>query len=194
MASFFMDQLSATTRSLTPWTNYNASDDYIDTIQDYEPNNQIETQHDLSRFGRTNDIAALYNEENKAMQREYIEGIVIGALLVLAAAIVWFIIILILNCLGEKRVGFFAGSFTHPSSVVKRHEDGQGVEVVTNKEKVQDTTPAVDPVVVTRFNRRVGIVRVLFVCCGLAVIVSGKMILLLTIANFNYYFTTNFFI
>ena len=181
MASFFIDQLSATTRSLTPWTNYNASDDYIDTIQDYEPNNQIETQHDLSRFGRTNDIAALYNEENKAMQREYIEGIVIGALLVLAVAIVWFIIILILNCLGEKRVGFFAGSFTHPS-VVKRHEDGQGVEVVTNKAKVQDTTPVVDPVIVTRFNRRVGIVRVLFVCCGLAVIVSGKMIL-----YFDYY-------
>jgi hypothetical protein len=173
MASFFIDQLSATTRSLTPWTNYNASDDYIDTVQDYEPNDQIETQHDLSRFGRTNDIAALYNEENKEIQRDYIEGIVIGALLVLAVAIVWFIGIVILNCLGEKRVGFFAGSFTHPS-VNKRHEDGQGVEVVTDKEKVQDTTPAVDPVVVTRFNMRVGMVRVLFVCCGLAVIVSGK--------------------
>ena len=59
-----------TTRSLTPWTNYNASDDYIDTITEYEPNDQIETQHDLSRFGRTNDIAALYEKGEEEQRRE----------------------------------------------------------------------------------------------------------------------------
>lgn len=176
--AFITDQMS-TTRSLTPWTNFNATDDYIDTVQDYEPNDQIEMQHDLSRFGRTNDIAALYDQENKDLQREYIEGIVIGALLVMAVAIAWFIVILILNCLGEKRVGFFAGSFTHPSVTSEPPDDEQAVEVITDKAKLQGTSTAVDPGVVNKFDRRVMTVRVMFVCCGLAVIVSGKNILFL---------------
>ena len=87
-------------------------------------------------------------------------------------AIVWFVVILILNCLGEKRVGFFAGSFTHPSS--KRPDDGQGVEVVTDKPELQGTTTVVDSAIVNKFNRRVMTVRIMFVCCGIAVIVSGK--------------------
>lgn len=186
--AFIADQMS-TTRSLNPWTNFNATDDYIYTIQEYEPNDQIETQHDLSRFGRTNDIAALYDEENKELQREYIEGIVIGALLVLAVAIVWFIVILILNCLGEKRVGFFAGSFTHPSS--KRPDDGQGVEVVTDTKKLQGATTAVDPFIMNKFNRRVMTVRIMFVCCGIAVIVSGKKTITIQLLYILLQFSTN---
>lgn len=172
-------------RSLTPWAEWNETDDYITNIVAYDPNKQIEQQHDMPRFGRTNDIASLYEEGNKDKQREYIAGIAIGAVFILVVSIVWFIVILILNCLGEKRVGFFAGHFTHPSATNEAPEEG-GSTAVKEKEQQHDTdNPSGDPVAEEKFKRRVMTVRVMFVCCGIAVIVSGLIFYLKGIAMFK---------
>jgi hypothetical protein len=60
------------------------------------------------RMGRTNDVTVMINGTDE-QQREYIEGIIIAALLAFVFFILWMTTIIIFKCCGHDRVGFFSG-------------------------------------------------------------------------------------
>lgn len=178
-------------RELTPLINYTESN-YMP--KPYEVPKAISKTHEQPRFGRTNDIGALINGSEQV--DDYILGIIIGAMIILIVAIVWFFAVVCLKIAGQKRVGFLAGRLTRPSSANSSQgtdEDGEkgAIEVVmendddggSNEERVDEAVlmsstmnnSTNESPVDKNFNRRVWAVRGVFVLSGLLVIISGGL-------------------
>lgn len=67
----------------------------------------------IPRFGHTNDFAALF--ESRSTSSDYIQGILFYGCLAFGGFLFWATILLVLKCLGRKRVGFWSGhAFRHP--------------------------------------------------------------------------------
>jgi hypothetical protein len=67
-----------------------------------------ETFHGTPRFGRSNDFALLFSED-QAAQTSYIKGIIFIGVLIFTFFLVWLILLLVFKCLGKK-VGFLSGA------------------------------------------------------------------------------------
>jgi ABC-type Fe3+-siderophore transport system permease subunit len=93
-------------------------------------------------------------EGNKEIQENYILGITAGAMLIFAIALFMFIVLMCIKCAGPKRVGFLAGRLNHPD-YDPTNKDVNGFDAKKDKE----------------FTRKVGVVRLMFVISGLAVVV-----------------------
>lgn len=174
-------------RELTPLVNFSASD-YIP--EPYTPPRSIASTHNQPRFGRTNDFETLINGTNDDIQ-DYIIGIILGAMIILIVAILWFFVIVCLKVAGRKRVGFFAGRLVRPvassaSSDGSGGGKGDGVEVVmagngqednndVDEAVPVDTAAAASNTVDKKFKRRVWFVRGVFVISGLMVIAAGGL-------------------
>ena len=180
---FFTDR-----RDLNPWLGFNAS---VYVPQPYQAPRPIVNGHNKPRFGKPNDIGTLF-DGNGDTTTDYVMGIVAGAIIIFLVALVWSFAIICLKISGPKRVGFLAGKFVRPSASspkggTQENGEGGGFEVVMRNEQefsedlVDEAVAvnrmynaAVDPVAEKYFRTRVGAVRIMFVCSGIAVIVAGK--------------------
>ena len=115
-------------RQLSPLLNYTDSD-YIP--KPYDVPQTIISTHNQPRYGHTNDFASVIDKNKQETMDDYIVGIIIGAIIILAVALVWFSVIIILKILGEKKVGFFAGRLVAKKEEVSLSE-GDKVEVCDN--------------------------------------------------------------
>jgi hypothetical protein len=64
--------------------------------------------HETPRFGRSNEFALLFSE-NQAEQSDYIRGLLFTGVLIFTFFFVWLILLLVFKCLGRK-VGFLSGA------------------------------------------------------------------------------------
>ena len=186
------DHSSSYERLLYPLLQYNES--YYDP-PNYVPPPIVTDTHDQPRFGLPNNLDGVISGDEK-QTRDYVTGAIIGSLIIAIVAIVWFIAIICLKIAGTKRVGFLAGRFVRPFDAAEVTEE-KGVEVVLDRDEEDDEGDAPqdrnEPPTPTNNNNsavaaaypdqsrvrenfgiRVGIVRALFLLCGIVVIVSGE--------------------
>ena len=187
------DHSSSYERLLYPLLQYNES--YYDP-PNYVPPPIVTETHSQPRFGRTNNLDGVISGD-ETQTRDYVTGAIIGSLIIAIVAIVWFIAIICLKIAGTKRVGFLAGRFVRPydaAAIGAENEKDRGVEVVLDRDDDEDegdaqhrNEPSTPPMnnnnspaypdqsrVRENFGIRVGIVRALFLLCGIVVIVSGE--------------------
>lgn len=110
--------------------------------------------------------------DNSEQQKDYVLGVIIGAIIILSVAVIWLVLILSLRIAGQDRVGFLAGR------LVKYTEENGGVEVEINDEEddLIDEAHEVEQTTEKRevlFKRKVTAVRLVFVISGMIVISSG---------------------
>jgi len=156
---------------------------------DYVAPRGIQSQHNSPRYGFPNDISSLIDGSDDVT--DYILGVVIGAIIILLVAVVWGFIIAGLRIAGPKRVGFLAGKFVEPGS--EWNDGKEGIEVVydptgdpsSENHRVSTAVPVVDEATARSFNRRVWLVRGMFVLSGIAVIISGILFYAKGVAAFQ---------
>jgi len=164
-------------RHLEPLLDYTPST-YIP--EPYTAPNSISATHNQPRYGHTNDFETLIDGGEDAT-RDYITGIIIGALIILSVAVVWFLAIVILKCMGEKKVGFLAGRLIRHTATTGSSSKGEGVEVVmpspSNPEDgIDEGVPvnhAIDTETEQKFTRSVHLIRAIFILSAIVVIISG---------------------
>lgn len=166
-------------RELSPLINFTDSDWMPEP---YVVPRTISSTHNQPRFGHTNDFNALIDGSEEQV-KEYALGVLVGAMIILGVAILWFFVIVTLKIVGQKRVGFLAGRFVRPTS---EEDSDEGVEVVMAGGGRGDDGGDPDeglPADYTgskmsasenkKFNRSVWIGRAVFILAGLMVIISG---------------------
>ena len=145
----FATDLAGAARALTPLQVFNASG-YVPEL--YARPGNVAKYHNRPRFGFTNDFQALLAGiagEGDGTGADYVKGIIIGSVIVLCVALVWFLAIMGLKAAGQRRVSFFAGRLVRPGP--------EGDDAARDE----------------KFARTTWIVRVAFVLSGVAVIVAG---------------------
>jgi len=141
------------------------------------------SRHNSPRFGLPSDITPLLDgSASKEDTTDYIVGIVIGAIIVLAVALVWFFVIVLLKVAGSDKVGFFAGRFVEPGSgSVRNGAEKEGMEIQledngrneSSQHRISTAVPVVDEGKRKSFNRRVWLARVMFILSAFGVIIAG---------------------
>lgn len=61
------------------------------------------------RFGHTNNVTLLI-DGNKEQGTDYLIGIIAASIAMFGFFLIWLVNLVVLKCLGPKRVGFFSGS------------------------------------------------------------------------------------
>jgi len=148
----------------------------------YDASKIVTDQHHFPRFGHTNDIAALASGSDAAT--DYVVGIVTGALLVLAVALVWALVLVGLKAAGHRRVGCLAGRLEGPDAGAGGAAPREAGKFPLLEEEPEDDADAGRPLLMSehvdgrheaaqKFKRTVLATRAVFVLSGLAVIVSS---------------------
>ena len=173
-----------------PLAEYNATP-Y--TPEPYDPTKIVADQHHFPRFGHTNDVAALAEGGDAAV--DYVVGILSGALLILAVAVMWALLLVGLRVCGQRRVGFLAGRLEHPDLRGDDASRGDGGQLPLIEEEPADGYPLLvsehsrkGPEATKRakkFQRTVRANRAAFVLSGVAVIVSSILFLTNGIKSFQ---------
>ncbi|KAL9178595.1 hypothetical protein ACHAXT_001933 [Thalassiosira profunda] len=184
-------------RRLDPLINFTVNDF---APVEYVPPSHISNTHNQPRFGFTNDVGVLLSGSEEQKQ-EYVKGVLIGAMIILGVAVLWFLIIISLKAMGQKKVGFLAGRLVRPEHGAKKAEgaggEETGVEVVMEGDKspddedgnvpgeneISEAVPiassageAVDAEKTEKkFRRKVWAVRGMFVVSGILVMVAGGL-------------------
>ena len=89
----------------------------------------------------------MIDENSEETAQDYILGIVIGAMIILIVALLWFFVIIVLKLQGQKKVGFFAGRLVRPVDAnliaAKQEEDinENEDEQPLNEEEVNEAVP-----------------------------------------------------
>ena len=186
------DYLGSSHRELYPMLNWTDSN-Y--TPAEYIAPGAIEQTHNQPRWGHTNNLGALIDANSEETAQDYVLGVIIGAMVILIVALVWFFAIVVLKIMGEKKVGFLAGRLVRPVDLNNLPDTQQaGVEVVIenegeeqplNKEagaenEVDEAVPVTNnnhefSPAEKRFNRKVWAVRIMFVLSGILVMISGGL-------------------
>lgn len=108
-----------------PLETFNASD-FVP--KPYGPSRNIIHQHVFPRFGHTNNFGALVSglmDNPSSSQgaggrdppaKDYIVGVIAGAMFILGVSLVWSMVVVALKIAGQKRVGFLAGRLEHPDA------------------------------------------------------------------------------
>jgi len=171
------------------------------TPKPYEVPKNIIDQHQFTRFGHTNNFQAfvkgLTHQSSSDTTTDYIVGVCAFAMLILAIALLWFMVIIGLNVAGKKKVGFLAGRLVHPDyddDAAKSgrlpviEEEPTSTEVEEIESNLEESGDLSTPLVINndttgsglerekrdrKFNRRVLAVRVTFALSGLMVIICG---------------------
>lgn len=132
----------------------------------------------------------MIDKNSEETAQDYILGIVIGAMIILIVALLWFFVIIILKLQGQKKVGFFAGRLIRPidANLIaakqqaiaddNANEDNQPLNegVVNEAVPVSSSTPQYrDANTNEKFNQRVWAVRLMFVLSGCFVIIAGGL-------------------
>lgn len=143
----------------------------------------VENRHNSPRFGLPSDITPLLDgSASKNDATDYIVGIAIGAIIVLAVALVWFFVIVSLKVAGSEKVGFLAGRFSEPagsgSGCNGAEKEGTEVQLEDNGRselRISTAVPVADEGKRKSFKRRVWFVRGMFILSGIGVIVGGAL-------------------
>ena len=183
-------------RRLDPLINFTANSSY--SPEEYVPPKHISNTHNQPRFGFTNDVGVLLSGSEEQKQ-EYVKGVLIGAMIILGVAVLWFLVIISLKAMGQKKVGFLAGRLVRPDGSKKADGAGgeeAGVEVVMEGDKPSDDNGNVPgeneiseavPIASSageavdaektekKFRRKVWAVRGMFVISGILVMVAGGL-------------------
>ena len=181
-------------RELYPMLNWTDSN-YTPT--EYVAPGAIEQTHNQPRWGHTNNLGALIDANSEETDQDYVLGVIIGAMIILIVALVWFFAIAILKIMGEKKVGFLAGRLVRPvdlNNLPDTTDEKGGVEVVMENEgeeqplnKEAGAENEVDEAIAVTnnnnefspaekiFNRKVWAVRIMFVLSGILVMISGGL-------------------
>jgi len=155
-------------RHLYPLLNY-TEEDY--KAPQYEASRSIFRAHNQPRFSHNDDFGDLLSG-NTDQQKDYIIGVLTGAIIILCVALLWFALILGLRIAGQNRVGFLSGR------LVKYTEENGAIEVEINEEEGDDDIIIDGPIVQHAidkvfFKRKVTAVRLMFVISGIVVIAAG---------------------
>lgn len=112
-------------------------------------------------------------EGNREIQENYILGITAGAMLIFAIALFMFTVLMIIKCAGPKRVGFLAGRLNHP------YYDGNTPDLIDQDVNEYDAKKD------KKFKTKVGIVRLMFVISGSAVVICVVLFYIKGMAAFR---------
>ena len=159
-------------RYLYPLLNY-TEEDY--TAPSYEASKSIFRAHGQPRFGHNDDFGDLLSGESD-QQKDYVIGVISGAIIILCVALFWFAAILGLRFSGQKRVGFLSGRLVKHNIEKGANELEIEEERVPADDVVVDDNDVVQPGTDKRevlFNRKVTAVRLVFVTCGMVVLAAG---------------------
>lgn len=187
--SIEIEQNGLAMRELGELVNYTDSNF---TPVPYEVPRSIYQAHNQPRWGKPNDFDALV--EGGDQTQEYVLGVIIGAMIILIVAMLWFFAIVCLKIVGQERVGFLAGRMVRPCAGQSRGADENdergGVEVVMEDDQAlrgsgneaEEAVPVSNGMndatnnaahVDKMFERRVWAVRGMFVLSGIVVLISG---------------------
>lgn len=181
-----------------PLEQYNATPF---TPKPYDVSKNVENQHHVFRFGHTNNIDNLVHQVlgySEDTANDYIVGIFSAAMLILGVALIWFMVILGLQIAGQKKVGFLAGRLEHPDYGKTNNEAQDSTRTLPTIDEEPSTEGEIDqslldfdtsPLLIgknldsevevakreKKFNRKVFIVRMIFIFSGISVIVSGAL-------------------
>lgn len=184
----FITNHNHTYRHLTPLLDYTPST-YIP--EPYTAPATISATHNQPRYGHTNNFETLIDGGEDAT-KDYITGIIIGAIIILSVAVVWFMVIVVLKFMGEKKVGFLAGRLIRPTTTTGTSSKEEGVEVVMPSSSNQQdgidegipvnnnathttTSNTIDSPTEQKFTRSVYLTRTIFILSGIIVIISGGL-------------------
>jgi len=191
---YYSIEQNGAVRELGELINFTVSD-FIPAT--YDAPRQISTTHNQPRFGYPNDFQALVNGGDQT--QDYVLGVVIGAMIILIVAIVWFFGIISLKIAGQKRVGFFAGRLVRPDAKAGDENEEKGaVEVVFQGSGGNNEADEAVPVNTSmnntandddrsnkNFNRRVWFVRGTFILSGILVLIAGILFYVNGVAAFK---------
>lgn len=177
------------------------------TPKPYQPPKNVVEQHNFPRFGHTNNIASLASglSGSSDTATSYIVGICGGAMLILAIALVWGMVIIGLQIAGQKKVGFMAGRLEHPDFAGASSSNKGGGTLPPIEEEPEDDESLLESeasssafiisndIEVTqeqakkenKFKRKVLIARVAFVLSGLGVIIASILFYAKGVASFH---------
>ena len=130
----------------------------------------------------------MIDQNSEETAQDYILGIVIGAMIILIVALLWFFVIIVLKLQGQKKVGFFAGRLVRPVdanlTAEKQEKDiNENEDTQPLNEEVNEAVPVSSPSTTQyrnantneKFNQRVWAVRLMFVLSGCFVIIAGGL-------------------
>ena len=133
----------------------------------------------------------MIDQNSEETAQDYILGIVIGAMIILIVALLWFFVIIVLKLQGQKKVGFFAGRLVRPVDANLTAEKQQTIaddnanedEQPLNEEVVNEAVPLSSTTTIQhrdantneKFKQRVWAVRLMFVLSGCFVIIAGGL-------------------
>lgn len=135
----------------------------------------------------------MIDQNSEETAQDYILGIVIGAMIILIVALLWFFVIIVLKLQGQKKVGFFAGRLVRPIDANLTAEKQQAIADGNDNDANEDEQPLNEEVVNEavpvsssspqyrdanrneKFKQRVWAVRLMFVLSGCFVIIAGGL-------------------
>ena len=133
----------------------------------------------------------MVDKNSEETAQDYILGIIIGAMIILIVALLWFFVIIVLKFLGQNKVGFFAGRLVRPIDAnllaEKQQADADNNanedEQPLNEQPLNEVLPVSSTTTTQyrdantneKFNQRVWAVRLMFVLSGCFVIIAGGL-------------------
>ena len=179
------------------------------TPDHYTPPQNVVNQHEVTRFGHTNNFEALAkglaNSSDSAT--DYIVGVCAAAMLIFAIALVWFMVIIGLKIAGQKKVGFLAGRLVHPDydgSNASEVRDGGTLPIIEEEPtglsedlEIESPSDIASPLIISntidleavkrdkKFERKVIAVRATFIIAGLCVLVCTALFYAKGVAMFR---------
>lgn len=140
------------------------------TAPAYIATSQVEGMHQWPRFGWTDQIIDVFQEDQR---NEYIKGVAIGSIITLFVFIVWALVLVLLKCAG-KRVGCASGRPRKPKEPkIAGSITGESYQKTMNSWKAA----------VRKYERRLLISRIIFLLAGVGVIVSSVLFFVLGVGS-----------
>lgn len=89
----------------------------------FSDSNRLERTNDLAiRFGASNEMLTLLEGSNDESE-DYLYGLLASSLIVAVFFLIWSIVICVLRCTGNRRVGFLCGRFVRPDPPPPENEN-----------------------------------------------------------------------
>lgn len=132
------DNYGLSDRELFPLESFPRDDYYAPP---FVPTKQVLRMRALPRYGFINNFSALLgyrsnsdvalasSQSSDDLRKDYLWGLAVGSIIILAVFVVWCLILLLLKCCGRKRVGCASGVPRKPPPRPGPPPQGQGQEV-----------------------------------------------------------------
>lgn len=124
--------MSAEEQQPPDWCPASTSTFVDEPARAFENTRTITSVHDKTpRFGHKNEISVLWENGNTGDERsDYLTGMVSASIAMAIFFLLWFVVLIVLKCLGHDRVGFFSGRATQRPAKPQPPTETTGIEVV----------------------------------------------------------------